>query len=49
MRHKKGKKRESEQTEQASEPDVAGMLQLSGQEFKTTAVGSSRVAQQKRI
>lgn len=34
----KGKKIQFEETEQASEPDMAGMLKLSDQEFKTTMI-----------
>lgn len=38
----KGKKPQSEETQQASEPDMAGMLEFSDQEFKTTVINMIR-------
>ena len=36
--HTKRPKTKFEETEQVSEPDIIGMLELSGQEFKTSVI-----------
>lgn len=42
-RQTKGKKIHSEDIEQVSDPDMAGMLELSDQEFKTTSINRLRL------
>ena len=42
-RQTKGKKIHFEDIEQVSDPDMAGMLELSDQEFKTTSINRLRL------
>lgn len=41
-RHTERQNPQFEETEQASQPDMAGMLELSNQEFKTPAINMLR-------